>query len=69
MRALWRWLVRVWRPGTGVPSPATENARQRLENVCHDDARVKRLHDEVVRVQRENNLGPQISRALRARRP
>lgn len=66
---MWRWVVNWWRGPLAAPSPETERARERLDEVCRDDARVDRLDRRTQRARRENNLGPAISRALRARRP
>lgn len=61
--------MRWWRGPVATPSPGAREASARFDQVTRDDARVDRLDREVKRVQRQNNLGPAISRALRARRP
>ena len=70
MTRIWRWIVHWWRGlEREFSSTDTQRARARLSSVVQDDARVNRLNERVRRVRRENNLGPQISRALRTRRP
>ena len=68
MTRLWRLLVR-WLREPVVDPTDTQRARERLAGVERDDLRVERLDALIRRKQRENNLGPQISRPLRARRP
>lgn len=68
MMKIRRWLVRRLR-WTHTEPIDTQRARDRLAEVTRDDGRVDELSREVQRVRRQNNLGPQISRALRARRP
>lgn len=62
-------IARLWRVLTrNRPSPELTRARERLEEVRGDDARIADLTREIARTRRENHLGPKISRALRARR-
>jgi hypothetical protein len=68
MTKIWGWLVAWWRGSTTSPQEV-QQARKRLDDVVRDDIRVERLDARMKRVQRENHLGPSISRALRARRP
>lgn len=66
---MWRWLVNWWRGPSSGQSVETVEAEKRLADVCQDDVRVDRLDARVQRARRENHLGPQISRALRVRKP
>jgi hypothetical protein len=50
------------------PSPATHDARRRLEAIQADDARVDNLSHRAARILRENNLAPTIMDALGVRR-
>lgn len=59
---LWRALARR------RPSLELTRARERLEEVRGDDARIADLTREIARTRRENHLGPKISQALRTRR-
>lgn len=68
MTKIWGWLVTWWRGSTTSPQEV-QQARKRLDDVVRDDVRVERLDARMKRAQRENHLGPSISRALRARRP
>lgn len=68
MIKIWGWLVEWWR-GSATSPHDVQKARERLDDVVRDDIRVERLDARMKRVQRENHLGPSISRALRARRP
>lgn len=69
MTRMWGWIVRLLRRPEPYDSTETVQARKRLDDTVRDDARVERLDARMKRVQRENHLGPSISRALRARRP
>lgn len=68
MIKVWRWLVTWWQ-GSATSPHDVQKARERLDDVVRDDIRVERLDARMKRAQRENHLGPSITRALRARRP
>lgn len=69
MSKVWERIMHWWRKPAAYDSTETMQARKRLDEVRRDDVRVDSLGARVRRVQRENNLGPAISQALRARRP
>jgi len=60
----WRALL-WWRDGSGDKLEAA----QRLEAVKADDVRVDRLAYRAAKIVRENNLAPDIMKALGVRRP
>jgi len=52
----------------GQPSEETIQARQRLERIRSDDVAVNQLAQRARRIMRENNLAPDIIKALRVQR-
>lgn len=62
----WTWWWPMRRPRS-EPQKLTE-ARERLEAITRDDARVERLELRTQKILRENNLAPFVMRALGIRR-